>query len=167
MEKEKTKKACGNLVQLKKEYEIFRKKYSLPEFKFMNENFEIENIEFSETELFLKMIRKHMTEKIFFVLRGLETFINPQNAPLFMFYVIKSFSESDKERIKELYKQLAQYEIEAFGLESAYNENKEAEFIKKFCADWKDISNDLMKLYDSMKEGHNKDTKKAVKSYFG
>jgi hypothetical protein len=169
MEKKEGKrhKECKNLEKLKQNYELLRKKYSLPEFKYLNENFEIENIEIGETELLSKMIRKHMTEKIFYVLRSLEMFINPQNAPLFIFDIIKSFNETEKHLIKDLYSKIAQYEIEAFGLEAGYNEKKEAEFIKKFSEDWKDISEDLGKIYGAMRDGHKKDSKKQNKSYLG
>jgi hypothetical protein len=166
-EDKKSKKVDGNLKKLKENYEIFRKKYGFENFKFINENFEIENIDIVETELFLKQIRKHMTEKIFYILRTLETFMNPQNAPMFIFNIIKYFSEAEKELIQDLYKKLAKYEIEAFGLESTYGEKKEADFIKKVSEDWKEISSDLDRLYISMKSNHDKDSKKSDKSYFG
>ena len=151
---------------LKKNYELIRKKYDLPEFKFMNNNFEIENTD-PESELIIKIIRKHMTEKLFFVLRSLETFMNPQNAPLFIFNIIKLFNESEKELIRELYDKISVYEIEAFGLEAEYDEKKEIEFIKNICFDWQEISAGLKKLYASMKENNVKDSKKSEKSYFG
>jgi hypothetical protein len=165
--KAKKEKTEGSLRKLKQEYELLKVKYNFPEFKYMNDNFEIENIDSSETELFIKQIRKHMTEKIFYILRTLETFINPQNAPLFIFNIIKLFSEADKESIQELYKKLGKYEIEAFGLEAVYDEKKEAEFVRKLAEDWKEISSDLNKLYVSMKANHDKDGKKSSKSYFG
>ena len=167
---EETQKTCKehtDLKKLKKEYEIFKLKYNLPEFSFINENFEIESIDAEETELFLKRIRKHMTEKIFYVLRSLEVFLNAQNAPLFMFDIIKSMTAVEKEHIRELYKRLAQYEIEAFGLEAKYDEKKEAEFIVKFCKDWKEASGDLVQIYGFMKEGYKKQGKKENKSYLG
>lgn len=163
----KCKKEQGNLRHIKEQYGKIRIKYNLPEFSFINENFEIENIDVRETEIFVKMIRKHITEKIFYVLRSLEIFLNAQNAPLFMFDIIKSMTAPEKELIRDLYKRMAQYEIEAFGLEAQYNEKKEAEFIKKLCSDWKDISSDLVKIYGYMKEGYKKHDKKQEKSYLG
>ncbi len=163
----KTKDKHGDLRQLKAEYDKVKSKYGLPEFSFMNENFEIENIESQNTELLLKIIRKHMTEKIFYILRSLEIFLNAQNAPLFMFDIIKAMTAPEKEHIRELYKKMARYEIDAFGLEAKYDEKKEAEFIKKFCTDWKDISEDLIKIQSFMKEGYRKHEKKQDKSYVG
>lgn len=167
---DETQKNCkehGDLKKIKKEYETFRLKYGLPVFSFMNENFEIENIDVGETELFVKKMRKHITEKIFYILRSLEVFINAQNAPLFMFDIIKSMTAVEKEHIRELYKRMAQYEIEAFGLEAKYDEKKEAEFIRKFCGDWKSASEDLVQIYGFMKDGYKKQGKKQDKSYVG
>lgn len=156
-----------NLRKLKDSYEKIKEKYNFPDFRFMNENFEIENIQIEETELFVKMLRKHVTEKIFFVLRSLEMFINPQTAPVFIMNIIKQLSESEKETLKELYKKLARYEIEAFGLEAEYNEKKEAEFVKQVASDWKSIAEDLRFIYSAMKGNHEKEFKKSTKSYFG
>jgi hypothetical protein len=164
-ENSRREKHC-DLKKIKELYEDKRKKYSLPEFKSLNENFEIENLE-EESELILKQIRKHMTEKIFYILRTLEAFMNPSNAPMFVFNVLKSFSEGEKELVQELYKKLAKYEIEAFGMEAIYDEKKEADFIKKVSEEWKSISEDLIVLYKAMKENHDKDSKKSPRSYFG
>jgi hypothetical protein len=166
MDEKKSKKESLDIANLKQKYNLLKEKYSLPEFKFVNENFEIENID-SESELIVKAVRKHMTEKIFYVLRSLEMFMNPQNAPLFVFNIIKLMSEPDRELIKQLYDKISGYEIDAFGLESEYDEKKEAEFVKKFCAEWKEISGDLKQIYSAMKDSHKKDSKKQEKSYFG
>jgi len=168
MEKE-NKKCCEHedMVKFNVKYEAFRKKNDLPDFEFMNENFEIENLACEETELLAKKIRKQIMEKISSSFRTLEMFKNPQNAPLFIFTVIKFFNQSDKDNIELLYNRFADLEIEAFGLETEYNEKKEIDFIKKVCRDWVDICKDFSKIYDSMKLGHKQGLKKPTKSYFG
>jgi hypothetical protein len=160
-------KKQNELVKLKEDYAILKKKYSLPEFKFINENFEVENIHASETELLLKAMRKHITEKLFFTLRTLEMLMNPQNAPLFIVKTIKFFNEADKDRIKNLYKKMAYYEMEAFGLEAIYEEKKEAEFIKQVCEDWLDLALDLNKIYQSMRLNYGRESRKSDGSYLG
>lgn len=156
-----------NLKKLKEAYDGFLKKYKLPEFKFINENFEVESIDVHETDLLLKAIRKHITEKIFFTLRTLEMFMNAQNAPVFILKIMKHFSESEKDLIKALYKRIAQYEIEAFGLEAIYDEKKEADFIRGACEDWKEVAVDLNKIYLAMKASYNREQKKSDGSYWG
>ena len=155
-----------NLEKLKKSYEALKKKHKLPNFKYLNENFEIELIS-EETDILLKRIRKQIMEKVFWNLRTLETFINPQSAPIFIFSIIKSFSQQDKDLVGSLYKKLAEFEVEAFGLEAVYDEKAEAALIRRIVDSWKDVSTDLNKLYESMKKNYNLEFKKQSKSYFG
>ena len=169
---QKSKESCDTrrfkeFKEFKEKYETLRKKYDLPDFKFMNENFEIENVACEETELLAKKIRKQMMEKISLSFHSLEMLKNPQNAPLFIFSMIKSFSPSDKDNLELLYNKFAGFEIEAFGLETYYDEKKEIEFIKKVCKEWKEVCSDFNKIYESMKSGNKPDSKKHQKSYFG
>jgi len=151
---------------LKESYEPLRKKYDLPDYKFLNENFEIELIS-DESDLLLKRVRKQILEKIFWNLRTIETFLNPQNAPLFIFNIIKKFTEEDKEVINNLYKKLSEYEVTAFGLEIEYNEQAEADFIKNIGKIWGEIVEDLKKIHVAMVQSSNKKSEKENKSYFG
>jgi hypothetical protein len=94
-------------------------------------------------------------------------FLNAQNAPLFILKVIKHFSESEKDLIKNLYKKMSNYEIEAFGLEAIYDEKKEADFIIRIAEDWKIISMELNKIYLSMHSSYNRENKKSDGTYLG
>jgi len=165
--RQKMKRESCNLKQLKEDYEKLRKKYGLPEFSFLNENFEIEDICYDETELLLKKIRKQIMEKIAFELRVLEMLINPQNAPLFIFNIIKYFNEEDKKVINTLYKKLNQIAIEIFGLDIEYKEEKEAEFIKNFMRTWKEVQSDLRKIEKAMRRCSSFGNKNNKKSYLG
>ena len=106
-------------------------------------------------------------EKVFWNLRTLETFLNPQNAPLFVFNIIKVFNEADKKLISELYKKLSEYEIVSFGLGVEYNEEEEAKFIKKVSEDWKEIVVILRKIHTAMGKNLDKKDEKQNTSYFG
>ena len=94
-------------------------------------------------------------------------FLNPQGAPLFMFDVIKSFNESEKKLILTLYKKIAKYEIDSFGLEAEYDEKREADLVKRLATEWKDMSAELTKIYSAMKGTHETSLKKLGKSYVG
>jgi hypothetical protein len=159
--------AESSLKKYKQEYSKFQEKHKLPSFEFLNENFEIESLAGAETELFLKKIRKQILEKVSSGLRALEMFLNPQNAPVFIFSIIKSFNKTDKEIIDRLYQQFAEFEILAFGLENTYDEKKEAEFIIKAADSWKEISKDFDRLYDTMRLNYKTDSKEKGKSYLG
>jgi len=160
-------KEDSSLDKFKKEFKKLKERYNLPSFEFINQNFEIEGICIEDTDIPLKRVRKQIMEKVFWYLRTFETFLNPQNASMFIFNVIKGFSQKDKELVSKLYGKFAEYEIESFGLEIGYNEEKEASFIKKVCEEWKELSKDLEVLHKSMEKSYNSETKKQDKSYFG
>ena len=69
------------LKELKKKYADLSKKYKLPNFVNLNEDFEVEKIE-RDTDLLLKAIRKVMMEKIVNSMSFLEMLLNPVNSPL-------------------------------------------------------------------------------------
>ena len=77
---EKEKKDESSLNKLKNSYNSLKSKYNLPEFKVLNENFEIEGLSGDETDILLKKIRKQLMEKVFFNIRTLETFLNPSRS---------------------------------------------------------------------------------------
>jgi len=157
----------NKIEKLKKNYELIRVKHNLPDFKFMNENFEIEIIAEEDTELLIKKVRKNVREKVHAMMTVFETFLNPTAAPMFVFNIIKGFSNGEKEIIERLYKKFAELEIDSFNLEITYNEKAEAEYVKKVCELWKNSELNLRKLYESMKVSYSSETKKTSKSYFG
>jgi len=150
------------------EYEKIAKEHKLPDFDFLNENFEVEIAEIGDRDLIIRSIRKQIVEKISYHIRTLEAFLNPSNAPLFVMNMLKGFGNEEQEIVKGLYDKLGDFEIDSFGLEIEYNEKKELEFIKSVCDEWKSIVFDLHKIHASMKKSFNKEVpKKAHKSYFG
>ena len=86
----------SSLEKLKKDYEKLQKKYKLPSFQQLNEEFEIERIAEHETDILLREIRKAITEKAVAFLRFLEFLINFSAAPFFLLSVIKHLVASDK-----------------------------------------------------------------------
>ena len=157
----------NKLEKLKADYEKIRMKYSLPNFQFMNEDFEIELIAEENTEILVRRVRKNVRDKIHAMIVVFETFINPTSAPMFVFNIIKGFNNDEKEIIEKLYKKFAELEIDAFNLEVKYDEKAEADYIKKVCELWKSSELDLKKIYESMKASYGLESKKSDKSYFG
>ena len=155
------------LELFKKKYEELSKRYGLPDFRFMNENFEIESLAEEETDILIRKIRKNISERIVSLIRLLEAFQNPSNSPMFIFNIIKSFNEEDKEKIAQLYKKLNEYDIEIFSLDVEYNEEKEVSFIKKFCESWKDVQLGLKNIEKAMRKSSGIQGKAKERSYFG
>ena len=155
------------LEELKQEYEKFKKKYDLPEFSELNVLFDIEDLEDCETEFFLRKIRKIISERIAGYLRFFEVILNPSNAPIFFFKLIKKLENKDKENLTKIYEKLGNLEIEVVRLDLDYKEEKEAEFIKKIFNFFSAIKGDILKIVDKMVNSGTDSFKKESGSYFG
>jgi hypothetical protein len=155
------------LEGLKKEYNVFKEKYSLPEFSELNEVFEIEDIENCETEFLLRKVRKVVSEKVAGYLRFTEIILNPSNAPMFFFKLIKKLDEDDKKILNEIYEELGKFEIELVKLDLEYSEVGEADFIKKIFNRFNEMKRDLLKVIDKMGNGVGGKVKVDSGSYFG
>jgi len=159
-------KECINLEDIRKEYDKFRKKYDLPEFTKLNEFFDIEEIAEGETEFFLRKIRKIISERIAGYLRFFEVILNPSNAPIFFFKIIKKLDNKDRENLNRIYEKFGDLEIEAVRLDLEYSEKKEADFIKDIFKFFSEIKRDILNIIDKML--HNGNSEEVGKgSYFG
>ncbi len=136
--------ATDKLAQFKKDYAKLRKKYKLPEFRKLNEEFEIERVAEKNTDFLLRGIRGSIERKAESFLKMLEEFINPTFASLASLTLIKSFTDKEKKHIKDGYQNLVGLMLKAAILETDYNEKKEAEFIKE-----------ALKMWESTKKGIN------------
>ena len=116
--------------ELIKKYNELKEKYKLPEFSKINETFDIEEID-PETELLLKKIRIGIIEKISNYSRFIEIILNPSNAPIFFFKILKKLDTTDKESLSKIYEILGDYELKNLALDIDYKEKNEAEFIKE------------------------------------
>ena len=99
------------LQELKENYKKLKERYNLPNFQEMNENFHIERIAESETELLIKEIRRFVADKMSGYLRFIETLLNPMNVQMFIFSIIKSLRNEDKNKLTEIYNKLSKIEV--------------------------------------------------------
>ncbi|MFH1249155.1 MAG: hypothetical protein V1660_03315 [archaeon] len=168
MAKEKGKRnILGFLENFKKDYEKLQKKYSLPVFKQLNEDFEIERIADHESDMLLREIRKAITEKAVAFLRFVELLLNPTNAPFFMFAIIKNLTPADKKHIEGLYQNLCEFEIKAIALDMEYAEKNEAEFIKYAAKKWSSMHADMRELGNLIETAWHASSEKKERNYFG
>ncbi len=155
------------LEELKKDYGKFNKIYKLPEFRQLNEDFDIEKVAQNETDFVLREVRRHMMDKIIAYLRFIEMLLNPSNAPIFFFAAIKGFTSSDKRLLEKVYEALGEFEIDVISLDSRYNEKKEAKFINRLASEWKCISEDMLKLTEIMKKNWKQKSGNHDRGYCG
>lgn len=156
-----------NLEDLKKDFEKLQKKYQLPGFLDLNKDFEVEKIDGKETELLSREVRRAMVEKNLAYLRFVESFLNPSAAPFFCLALFKSVSAEDRKLMEEIYFKLAKYELESVMLDNIYNEEKDAEFIKKLHKDWQDVKIKFDRIMNSLVKGLDKKLDKKDSGYLG
>ena len=155
------------LEKLKKEYEILRKKYNLPDFKDLNEDFHIEKIAEFETEILIREVRKFMGDKMLNYMRFIENLLNPINVPMFIFSIIKLLDAEEKKGFSEIYKELMKKEIQFIELDLEFDEKKEAEFIKHAYGFWQRIKKDLLKIIGKINKKWDDKFEVNSKGYFG
>lgn len=153
------------LEELTETYEGFAKKYKIPDFNSINEDFEIDKIE-KESFTFLKVVRKVMMEKIVNSLGFLEMLNNPVNAPRIYLSYLKSITSEEKKIIDDLYMKLGELSLYTLSLEIEYSEKDEAEAIKKIYLTWNSIKPDFKKIIINLTRPE-KEVAKKEKSYYG
>ena len=156
----------SKLKELKKEYSKIQKKYGLPDFDKLNEDFKIEKVAETETDFLVREIRESLGETLENFLRLIEIILNPVNVPMFLFPIIKSLNTEEKNKLSEIYKKLSKLEIEAMKLID-YSEKKEAEFIKNSYKLWQEIKKDFVKIIESIENKLDVKVEKTEKGYFG
>ncbi len=151
---------CSGLEELRKEYGKIKEKYELPEFSDLNKLFDVEDIEV-DTEFLLRKFRRVISERIAGYLRFIEIILNPSNAPMFFFKMIKKLEEEDRKNLSEVYDVLGKFELDLLSLDIDYFEVREAEFIKNVYEVFEnDVKVKLLVVVDRMgndSEGVKKD----------
>ena len=155
------------LENFKKDYAEIQKKYDLPSFEEINQDFYIERLCEVETDYLIREIRKFLSEKLQNYAKFIETLLHPTNASMFIFSLIKIMSEEDKKILTEVYKKLTRLEVDMIDLDVSFSEQKEVDFVKNFHTIWQDIKKDMLKVLGSIKGNWDKEVEKNTKAYFG
>ena len=160
-------KRKSNLENLKKDYQKLQRKYGLPDFEKLNKDFQIEKIAELETGFLIREIRKFMADKFSNYLRFIESVLNPVNAPIFVFSIIKSLGTGEKSKLTKVYEELVKNEIELIELDLEFSEEKEARFISKSYKVWQKIKKDILSVVKIMKKNLDNKYKVGGRGYFG
>jgi hypothetical protein len=154
------------LEELKKKYKELQNKYHLPDFESLNQDFYIEKIAEIETDFLTREIRRFIADRVYNYLRFIETILNPVNAPMFIFSIIKSIDSPDKKKLSEVYSKLSEMNIELIKLDIESNEKKDAEFIIQTYESWQPIKKELFFVVNRFRDNKEIKEDKSTK-YFG
>lgn len=160
-------KEKSKLKEFKKEYLKLEKKYSLPSFEKLNQDFQIEKVAEAETDYPIREIRKFIADKFSNYLRFIETLLNPVNVPMFVFYFVKSINPENKKKLSSAHKKLAKAELSLVEVDIKFSEKEEAKFIKENYEMWQGIKEDILEVVNSLKDNWENDIKPNDKGYFG
>ena len=156
----------SKLKKLKEDYKKIQEKYKLPSFEKLNEDFGIEKAAGEETDILIREIRKHISEKAFNYLRFVETLINPVNAPMSIFTITKSLGIEEKNKLTEIYKKLVKSEVRMISVEIEFSEKGEAEFIKEIYEIWQDIKKDFLEVIKVVEKNWENKAEGKNRKYF-
>lgn len=155
----------SKLEKLKKDYTKLAEKYKLPSFQQLNEEFDIEKVQELETETLLREIRKVIMDKVIAYLRFIELLLNPSNAPMFFFALLRGIESADKKILDNLYTRLGVLEIEVIGVDNDYSEKSEAEFLNRVFKDWKGVKEDMRHISKVLRKSWDKKSVQKEKGY--
>lgn len=155
------------LAMMKEEYGVLQRKYGLPGFDEMNADFYIEKVAETETDFLLREIRKFIADRFFNYLRFVESLLNPVNVPMFVYSMIKTLGEKDKEKLTEIYKKLAKHELYLIELDIKYFEEKEAEFLKYSYEIWQEIKGEFSEIIEIAKKNWDAKVEEGKGGYLG
>lgn len=165
--KENKKESCSCLEDLKREYEPFKTKYNLPDFYELNRLFDIEDIDV-DTDFLLRRIRRIIADRVAGYSRFVDFMLNPSNGPIFFFKLLKKLDNKDKEMLTEVYETLGNFEMEILVLDLDYNEEKEADFIKRIFDKFnREIRLKFLEIVKKMSNSNSDKKKEGNVSYFG
>ena len=135
------------MEELKKEYNQLKKKYNLPDFEQMDEEFEIRAIEMYRSGILIKALLRAINNKLSIFMNYLESIVNGQPQHIHALIEIKNTTDSEKEEMYEHYKKISilLHENLVFDLKP---EKEIAKQINKNWKEWKAIKEKEIKLLE-------------------
>ena len=129
---------------IEKQYNELKKEHKLPEFKEIDFEFEISDLE--DTSFLLRAIVRRMKEKLDFYSTMLEEILQPDTSNLYAMHETRYFDDYEKKQMYEMYTKLMNFNRQSIEVSLEHNEKEEAEFINNLFNEWKILKQELLKL---------------------
>jgi len=140
---------------IKEKYSELKKKYSLPDYDKINDEFEINSIESSE--FLLRSVRRKIMEKFEIYIKILEGMLQPDPACVASMHECRFLEEHDKEDIYNIFKRLVMIDREGVGA-ALGDDNADAEFIKNSFEEWIKVKPSIKAIIDKIRATWDKET---------
>lgn len=135
--------------ETEKQYNELRKKHRLPEFREINFEFEISDLE--ETNFLLRAVLRRIIERLDFYTTMMEEVLQPDTSNLYAMHEMRSFNDSEKKQMYELYTKLMSLNRMSIEVSLERDEKGEAEFVSNAFAEWKILKEELLKFVRKMR----------------
>jgi hypothetical protein len=155
------------IEKLKKEYKPLQKKYSLPEFERLQEDFDIDRAVYRETSFILRDTRRIIAERLSSYLSLFEMLVNPTGPPAFFFLIMKNLKPDELKEIRKIYDILAKIQIRMLKTDIVYEEKAEAEMIKNSYKEWQDIKLKIRELIEDFEKKLENVSEEEKRGYVG
>lgn len=138
-----------NNNEIEKQYNGLKRKLKLPEFKDIDFEFEISDLE--ETNFLLRAIVRRIAEKLDFYTTMLEEILQPDASNLYAMHETRFFEENEKNQMYDLYRKLMDFNRQSIEVSLSRNEQNEAELISNISNEWKSLKNQLLGFVKKMR----------------
>ena len=152
--------------EIKKEYEIFKKKYTLPSFEVVDKELELSLLE--NKEFLLKQITSRLFDRIDQSVRFLEPILHPDTNSISNMNEYRFISDEEKAGLFIFFKKLMKIHRHIIGLLIDYDEEKTAKFVTEYFKEWPSIKKRLYELSMKLSESWEKFTEAGTnQDYLG
>ncbi len=142
--------------EIEKQYSELRKRVNLPEFRELDSEFEISDLE--DTNFLLRAVIRRIAEKLDFYSTMLEEILQPDTSNLYAMHETRFFDEEEKKRMYDLYSRLMDFNRMSIEVSLKHSEKDESEFVSRFFSEWKSLKQELLGYVKAMRESWKKQT---------
>ena len=136
--------------EIEKKYNELSKRHKLPEFKEIDFELELNDIE--NSAYLLREILRKIGEKLDFHSRVIEEILQPDTSNIYALHENRFFDENEKKSMYEVYIKLMNLSRNSLEVSLDNSEKNEAELICRFFLEWKDLKAELIKYAKKMKD---------------
>lgn len=154
---------------LREEYDALAKKYKLPIYDELDENFELLYVgPVTEIKYPLRFIRRRINDKLAFFCSLLQGLLQPNPGSLVNMQESEFLEKEEHKKIMKLLREFMFIERQSLLLDINPNEKDDAGFIKDTFKEWNSIKKEVEKIFVKIKDTWKKEIeKKKGESYFG
>ena len=142
--------------ETEKQYNELKKKFRLPEFRDINNEFELSDLE--ETSFLLRNIIRRIAEKLDFYTTVVEGVLQPDASSLHTIHETRFFDQDEKNKMYDTYRKLMNFNRMSIEISLEPNEKDEAQLICDFFDKWKEIKHELLRYAKKMKDSWKTET---------